>query len=170
MCVTCDSALACLSCPATEEVIGVTCDCNSAKGMIRNTTSGLCVSCSATYANCATCIANASVAGGVSCGVCAAGYYVSSNVCELSVCGDGWIDPSEQCDDGNFISGDGCFNCLVEGGYQCFLEPSVCLYISAFSIKFSSLVVSTSVCNEFTINFLINPIDSSFDSVPSYKF
>jgi len=25
-----------------------------------------------------------------------------------SVCGDGWIDPPEECDDGNLVNGDGC--------------------------------------------------------------
>jgi cysteine-rich repeat protein len=30
------------------------------------------------------------------------------------VCGDGYIDPLEECDDGNMINGDGCFsNCTI---------------------------------------------------------
>lgn len=45
-----------------------------------------------------------------------------------TVCGDGHIDPSEQCDDGNFINGDGCSvvclpeqcgNGIVEVNEQC---------------------------------------------------
>ena len=63
------------------------------------------------------------------------------------MCGDGLIDPSEQCDDGNFISGDGCYQCIVESSYQCSFEPSICLYVSDFSITYESLAVSASFCN-----------------------
>ena len=36
------------------------------------------------------------------------------------VCGDAFQDPSEDCDDGNSISGDGCSSsCLEESGYTC---------------------------------------------------
>ena len=42
-------------------------------------------------------------------------------------CGDGIIDASEQCDDANTVSGDGCSsNCSVEQGYFCTNQPSVC--------------------------------------------
>ncbi|AKF82896.1 EGF domain-containing protein [Myxococcus fulvus 124B02] len=45
-------------------------------------------------------------------------------------CGDGLIGGSEDCDDGNQLSGDGCDSvCEVESGYTCSGEPSVCVDI-----------------------------------------
>jgi len=43
-------------------------------------------------------------------------------------CGNGVLNPDENCDDGNEIEGDGCsFNCTIEDGYICNQEePSVC--------------------------------------------
>ncbi len=47
-------------------------------------------------------------------------------------CGDGIIAKDvtgvllEQCDDGNNVDGDGCYNCLVESGWVCSGQPSVC--------------------------------------------
>jgi cysteine-rich repeat protein len=35
------------------------------------------------------------------------------------VCGDGIITPGENCDDGNDASGDGCYGCLIEDGFDC---------------------------------------------------
>ena len=51
--------------------------------------------------------------------------------CELCgmylLCGNGTLDPGEQCDDGNTKSGDGCgVACAVESGYTCEGEPSQC--------------------------------------------
>jgi cysteine-rich repeat protein len=44
-----------------------------------------------------------------------------------SECGDGVIQSGETCDDGNTNNGDGCgANCVVDGGYTCTGEPSVC--------------------------------------------
>lgn len=43
-------------------------------------------------------------------------------------CGDGVIDAGEECDDGNFLSGDGCSGvCVIETCYICTGEPSSCL-------------------------------------------
>ncbi|MFO0757583.1 MAG: DVUA0089 family protein [Byssovorax sp.] len=56
---------------------------------------------------------------------CAGG---TPDVCTLT-CGNGVIDPIENCDQGggNHASGDGCSNaCLVEAGYTCAGTPSVC--------------------------------------------
>ncbi len=44
-----------------------------------------------------------------------------------SECGNGVIEPSEICDDGNRFILDGCTGCLVERGYRCAGEPSMCL-------------------------------------------
>jgi len=43
------------------------------------------------------------------------GFAVSYELIMNSVCGNGRIDPGEQCDDGNLVSGDGCSaNCTLE--------------------------------------------------------
>src|SRR5262249_51290885 len=42
------------------------------------------------------------------------------------ICGNGIIDPGEQCDDGNTVSGDGCSNvCTIEAGWMsmCVVVP-----------------------------------------------
>ena len=78
------------------------------------------------------------------------------------MCGDGILTANEECDDGNGVAEDGCFLCLVEYGYACSGQPSLCLYILPFSIKFKSIAVSTMVCNQFTISFYILPIDPAF--------
>jgi cysteine-rich repeat protein len=42
-------------------------------------------------------------------------------------CGNGVIDPGEQCDDGNTFNGDGCSaQCTVESCYTCVGQPSNC--------------------------------------------
>jgi len=42
-------------------------------------------------------------------------------------CGNGAIEAGEACDDGNIAVGDGCdSSCLIEPGWQCFGQPSVC--------------------------------------------
>lgn len=53
------------------------------------------------------------------------------------VCGNGTIEPPEECDDGNFISGDGCsglpllvpllVGCTIEPGFICTGVPSSCV-------------------------------------------
>lgn len=54
---------------------------------------------------------------------------------EAGICGDGVLDTglSEQCDDGNPGSGDGCSNlCQVESGWECtsvLFQTSVCTLI-----------------------------------------
>lgn len=47
---------------------------------------------------------------------------------EPAFCGDGQVrDPIEPCDDGNTTDGDGCSSiCMVEQGYLCLGEPSIC--------------------------------------------
>lgn len=58
--------------------------------------------------------------------------FFSGDVQVLSLCGNGTIEsPYETCDDGNTISGDGCSSsCVIESGYTCTGEPSVCTLIS----------------------------------------
>jgi cysteine-rich repeat protein len=43
-------------------------------------------------------------------------------------CGNGLVEPTEPCDDGNIVSNDGCSSsCDVEPGFECNGEPSLCL-------------------------------------------
>lgn len=53
--------------------------------------------------------------------MCLGGNLTSPDKClKYSVCGNGFREASEQCDDGNSISGDGCSSlCAVEPGYMC---------------------------------------------------
>jgi cysteine-rich repeat protein len=43
-----------------------------------------------------------------------------------SRCGDGVVDPEEECDDGNDERYDGCRACVVEMPWRCLGSPSVC--------------------------------------------
>ncbi|MBI4849047.1 MAG: PASTA domain-containing protein [Nitrospirae bacterium] len=44
-----------------------------------------------------------------------------------SICGNGFVETAEDCDDGNISSNDGCSTiCTVETGYTCTGSPSVC--------------------------------------------
>ncbi|MCB9631132.1 MAG: DUF4215 domain-containing protein [Sandaracinus sp.] len=44
-----------------------------------------------------------------------------------SLCGDGFVEGTESCDDGNTADGDGCdSSCRDEDGFECMGEPSVC--------------------------------------------
>lgn len=45
---------------------------------------------------------------------------------EPGECGNGVVDDLEECDDGNAEDGDGCASCVVEDGWVCDEEPSVC--------------------------------------------
>ncbi|HJL15422.1 MAG TPA: DUF4215 domain-containing protein [Sandaracinaceae bacterium LLY-WYZ-13_1] len=48
------------------------------------------------------------------------------------VCGDGAVEGTEECDDGDTSSGDGCSDiCLVESGFSCSGEPSTCVSAAA---------------------------------------
>jgi cysteine-rich repeat protein len=43
---------------------------------------------------------------------------VSRDTCK-SQCGDGLVAVSEECDDGNLYSSDGCTNCAIDDGFVC---------------------------------------------------
>lgn len=46
-------------------------------------------------------------------------------------CGDGVVNSTEDCDDGNTLSGDGCSaTCSVESGWSCSGQPSTCTITS----------------------------------------
>lgn len=43
-----------------------------------------------------------------------------------SLCGNGIIEAGEECDDGNLEVGDGCTSCVLDKGFICGGEPTVC--------------------------------------------
>ncbi len=52
----------------------------------------------------------------------------------IPMCGDGVIDPGEQCDDGNNVSGDGCSaTCVSEYNDDCIAAISISEGVTAFS-------------------------------------
>jgi len=52
------------------------------------------------------------------------------------MCADGIRAGAEQCDDGNFVNGDGCSSsCQIEAGFNCTGSPSVCSTACADGIK-----------------------------------
>jgi cysteine-rich repeat protein len=74
---------------------------------------------------------------GLDCGNCTVLYgsgYTCNNAtgqCE-SLCGNSVIDEGEECDDGNPNNGDGCSSiCLIESGFMCAGEPSLCELIDS---------------------------------------
>lgn len=40
---------------------------------------------------------------------------------------DGVVDGEEECDDDNEFDNDGCTGCLVDRGFVCFNDPSLCI-------------------------------------------
>jgi cysteine-rich repeat protein len=51
-------------------------------------------------------------------------------VCIPIVCGNGFVQQDEQCDDGDTSGGDGCSaTCMIEPGFTCSGQPSVCVPI-----------------------------------------
>jgi cysteine-rich repeat protein len=54
-------------------------------------------------------------------------YNENENENTSQLCGDGIIATTEECDDENSRNGDGCSgDCMVEPGWECSGEPSVC--------------------------------------------
>lgn len=58
----------------------------------------------------------------------------------MSKCGNGIIELSEACDDGNATAGDGCSDsCQIEANYLCTGEPSTCVALTTlFTESFST--------------------------------
>ncbi len=69
------------------------------------------------------------------------------------VCGNGIIEIWQQCDDGNLDDGDGCSStCMIENGWVCNGEPSVCDLIDPnFNawLQFPTLYTNTPAVNGF---------------------
>ncbi|CAD8077810.1 unnamed protein product [Paramecium sonneborni] len=54
------------------------------------------------------------------CTQCIDGYIIQNQIC-INQCGDGLVLTSEQCDDGNIVSRDGCTQCIIDPGYKCII-------------------------------------------------
>ncbi|CAD8166678.1 unnamed protein product [Paramecium octaurelia] len=52
--------------------------------------------------------------------VCSPGFVLDGTQCILSLCGDLKVTLDEECDDGNMIPYDGCYECKFSCSYQCF--------------------------------------------------
>jgi cysteine-rich repeat protein len=59
-------------------------------------------------------------------------------------CGDGIVEASEVCDDGNATDDDGCTGCVVDAGYDCKGEPSVCVVPPDGDVCGTALVINAS--------------------------
>jgi len=73
------------------------------------------------------CSAGTPLADGTACGT---GKYCDAGVCTTAVCGNGMVEPGEQCDDGNATNGDGCdtsctFSC-TNPATDCTAAPPAC--------------------------------------------
>lgn len=79
--------------------------------------------CAACSANCLQCF------GAAQCIECDVGYTLSQGVCLPPMCGNGVVEGTEMCDDGDLDNGDGCSDqCMVETGFYCFGNggPTTC--------------------------------------------
>ncbi|HII68933.1 TPA: S8 family serine peptidase [Candidatus Woesearchaeota archaeon] len=86
------------------------------------------------------------------------------------VCGDGTIDPGEECDDANTDNGDGCSAaCEREAGYTCTGSPSVCNQCALSDAFWSTtetnegeevtLTAAGAYCDGLTTNFIVAETD-----------
>ena len=83
------------------------------------------------------------------CGTCSAGESCNATGQCVVLCGNGIIDPGEQCDDGNTNSGDGCsLTCTLEAGWECIGEPSLCSIASCPSYCLSLGGYVNGVCRQ----------------------
>lgn len=56
--------------------------------------------------------------------------------CSCPNCGNGVLDPAEECDDGDTDPGDGCNAvCGIEAGYHCVLQPSQCGLVRHYPVS-----------------------------------
>ncbi|MFZ5890656.1 MAG: EGF domain-containing protein [Myxococcota bacterium] len=62
-------------------------------------------------------------------------------------CGNGALDGTEACDDGNALAGDGCASCAVETGYTCSGAPSKCADIDECAANTDNCAANASCTN-----------------------
>jgi cysteine-rich repeat protein len=66
----------------------------------------------------------------------------------MPVCGNGAVEGSESCDDGNMNAGDGCsLTCTEEPGFTCAGSPSVCTTLCG-----DGIVVGSESCDDGNMN------------------
>jgi cysteine-rich repeat protein len=153
---TCNTCTACgvgefasTSCTPTSDAVCSTCGPQCQKGKFESQPCGgnsdrVCTMCSQCPAGfyidvyctpaqdtmCAACGANCELCfgPGASCQQCAPGYTLVNGVCNPPMCGNGILEGTEMCDDGNVDPGDGCSDqCMVEAGFYCFGNgPTTC--------------------------------------------
>ncbi|CAD8153745.1 unnamed protein product [Paramecium octaurelia] len=127
-CVTCFSSSenSCLSCSSLENRIldGLHCSCSTGYYEVNN----LCVSCpniedSTLYQCYKQCGDNSTIWFNQICSPisCLMGFTNQNNQC-FPICGDLIINGNEECDDGNTILDDGCYNCR----FQCPMQCTIC--------------------------------------------
>ncbi len=67
----------------------------------------------------------------------------------VSICGDGILEPGEQCDDGNVLSGDGCSsNCQIENPNPCGVQPGQPGLCASLSVCGNGIVTSNETCDD----------------------
>ncbi len=70
------------------------------------------------------------------------------NVGVTNACGNGVIDGSETCDDGNALASDGCAsNCTVEPGYACGGAPGACTDLDECATNQNDCAANTNCVN-----------------------
>jgi len=117
-CHTCNlTSTNCTSCNGTLYLYQNQCLSVCPAGYFANPLTNTCDKC---IINCLECADGTNT----QCTVCnnAQNYYIDfGTTCWLQVCGDGRkLGPSEQCDDGNLVIGDGCDStCQIEPGWYC---------------------------------------------------
>ena len=63
-----------------------------------------------------------------------------------STCGNGVLDETEQCDDGNTVSGDGCSRiCQVENNYDCPTAGQACVNLAVCG---NGVLTSDETCDD----------------------
>ena len=64
----------------------------------------------------------------------------------LLTCGNGHLDPTEQCDDGNTAPGDGCNQlCQNEANWECTMSGQPCVFIAVCG---NGLLTSDEACDD----------------------
>ncbi len=82
---------------------------------------------------------------------CTSDNFVNSTTlqCQPQICGNNRWEGTEQCDDGNYIDGDGCSSCMIDQYYVCNGVPG---YPSKCILQNSNfrlvLVEQTYSCNQ----------------------
>ncbi|MBS3139800.1 DUF4215 domain-containing protein, partial [Candidatus Woesearchaeota archaeon] len=66
-----------------------------------------------------------------------------------AVCGNGNLEPGEQCDDDNTASSDGCSNnCVIESGFTCSGTPSSCARSPSPSVCGNGIREGSEACDD----------------------